>query len=311
MDVQTSICILTYNRCDSVMAVIGSMYNLLDDSTEIIVVDNDSSDDTCLSVTSRFEKARYYKTAKNVGASGRNIAFRNARGSVIICLDDDVSGITGEMISRLHTRFRDNPLLGAVNFKVVDAFTGHICNWVHQCKVEDYYDKEFPTYGITEGAVAFRKAALDSAGDYDDIFFISHEGPDLAFRIMREGYDCIYWGDIVVSHRHENAGRMSWLNYYYDTRNHIYLAAKNYPFKKAVRTLAVGLLSMLVYSIRDGYFRYWVKAVHDGIKNLPLILQKRKVLPEHVLNRIRVIDENRAPVLYKIKSRLFRKSARL
>lgn len=293
------------------MAVMESIYNLLDDSTEIIVVDNNSSDNTCLNVTRRFEKARYFKTEKNVGASGRNVAFRNALGSVIICLDDDVSGITAEMIARLHAKFRNNPLLGAVNFKVVNAFSGHICNWVHQCKAEDYYDKEFSTYGITEGAVAFRKAALDKAGYYDDIFFISHEGPDLAFRIMREGYDCIYWGDIVVSHRHENAGRVSWLNYYYDTRNHIYLAAKNYPFKKAVRTLTVGLLSMLVYSIRDGYFRYWLKAVRDGIKKLPVLLQERNVLPENVLMRISAIDENNAPVLYKIKSRLFRKTARL
>lgn len=293
------------------MAVMESIYNLLDDSTEIIVVDNNSSDNTCLNVTRRFEKARYFKTEKNVGASGRNVAFRNALGSVIICLDDDVSGITAEMIARLHAKFRNNPLLGAVNFKVVNAFSGHICNWVHQCKAEDYYDKEFSTYGITEGAVAFRKAALDKAGYYDDIFFISHEGPDLAFRIMREGYDCIYWGDIVVSHRHENAGRVSWLNYYYDTRNHIYLAAKNYPFKKAVRTLTVGLLSMLVYSIRDGYFRYWLKAVRDGIKKLPVLLQERNVLPENVLMRISAIDENNAPLLYKVKSRLFRKTARL
>ncbi|MBW4055431.1 MAG: glycosyltransferase [Proteobacteria bacterium] len=293
------------------MAVIDSIYNLLDDTTEIIVVDNNSSDNTQLSVTKYFDKARYFKSEKNVGASGRNIAFKNALGSVIICLDDDVSGITGEMISRLHTKFGKNPRLGAVNFKVVDAFTGNICNWVHHCKVEDCSAKEFFTYEITEGAVAFRKDALDKAGYYDDIYFISHEGPDLAFRIMREGYDCIYWGDIVVSHRHENSGRASWLNYYYDTRNHIYLAVKNLPLKNAVGYLTVGLLSMLVYSIRDGFFRYWVKAVHDGIKNVPLILLKRKVLPENVMIKINEINENKAPMLYKIKSRLFRKNARL
>lgn len=311
MTIQTSICILTYNRCDSVVAVIESIYNLLDDSTEIIVVDNNSTDNTCSSIAKNFNKVRYYKTEKNVGASGRNVAFKNALGSIIICLDDDVSGITDEMIINLHTKFSNNLRLGAVNFKVVDAFTGNICNWVHQCKSEDYYEKEFFTYEITEGAVAFRKEALDKAGYYDDIYFISHEGPDLAFRIMREGYDCIYWGDIFVSHRHENSGRASWLNYYYDTRNHIYLAVKNLPLKNAVGYLTVGLLSMMVYSIRDGFFRYWVKAVHDGIKNVPLILLKRKVLPENVMIKINEINENKAPLLYKIKSRLFRKNARL
>ncbi len=311
MNIQTSICILTYNRCDSVVAVIESVYNLLDESTEVIVVDNNSTDNTCSSITKHFKKVRYFKTENNVGASGRNVAFRNALGNVIICLDDDVSGITGEMILSLHNKFNMNSRLGAVNFKVLDAFTGAVCNWVHHCKQEDYHAKEFLTYEITEGAVAFRKHALDNAGYYDDMYFISHEGPDLAFRIMREGYDCIYWGDIVVNHRHENSGRVSWLNYYYDTRNHIYLAVKNFPLIKAIRYLAVGLLSMLVYSIRDGYFRYWVKAVRDGIKNMSLLLRKRNVLPENVMTRIRAIDEHKAPLLYKIKSRLLRKSARL
>lgn len=311
MTIQTSICILTYNRCDSVVAVIGSIYGLLDESTEIIVVDNDSADNTGGVIRELFSNIRYFNTGQNIGASGRNVAFSNALGNIVICLDDDVSGITGDMILRLHTKFRTNSRLGAVNFKVLDAFTGAVCNWVHHCKPEDYHAKEFLTYEITEGAVAFRKDALDKAGYYDDMYFISHEGPDLAFRIMREGYDCIYWGDIVVSHRHENSGRVSWLNYYYDTRNHIYLAVKNFPVTKALRYLAVGLLSMLVYSIRDGYFRYWVKAVRDGMKNMSLLLRKRNVLPGNVMSEIRAIDEYKAPLLYKIKSRLFRTSARL
>jgi GT2 family glycosyltransferase len=311
MGIQTSICILTYNRCDSVVAVIESMYGLLDETTEIIVVDNNSTDNTDENIKKLFSNIRYFKMEQNVGASGRNVAFSNALGNVVICLDDDVSGITGEMILSLHNKFCMNPRLGAVNFKVLDAFTGALCNWVHHCRPEDYHAKEFLTYEITEGAVAFRKDALDRAGYFDDMYFISHEGPDLAFRIMREGYDCIYWGDIVVSHRHENSGRVSWLNYYYDTRNHIYLAVKNFHLIKAIRYLAVGLLSMMVYSIRDGYFRYWVKAVCDGIKNMPLLLKKRNVLPENVMTRIRAIDEHKAPLLYKIKSRLFRKSARL
>lgn len=302
---------MTYNRCESVVSVVESMYGLLDDSTEIIVVDNNSTDNTGEVVGKRFDKIRYFNTKENIGASGRNVAFNNARGSIVICLDDDVSGITGDMIVSLHAKFRANSRLGAVNFKVLDAFTGAVCNWVHHCKPEDYHAKEFLTYEITEGAVAFRKDALDKAGYYDDMYFISHEGPDLAFRIMREGYDCIYWGDIAVQHRHEDSGRVSWLNYYYDTRNHIFLAVKNFPLLKALRYLAVGLLSMLVYSIRDGYFRYWVKAVGDGMKNMSLLLKKRNVLSRNVMSRMRVIDELNAPLFYKIRSRLFRKSARL
>ncbi len=308
---KTSICILTYNRCESITALLKDIYYLLDDNTEILVVDNHSSDNTQNFIPAEFPNIRYFRTDKNIGAAGRNVAFSNASGDIIVCLDDDVFGLTCEMISKLDNKFRTNLNIGAINFKVLDAFTGNICNWVHHSIPDEFSEKEFLTYELTEGAVAFKRDVLDKSGYYDDIYFISHEGPDLAFRIMREGYDCIYWPGVTVKHRHENAGRVSWLNYYFDTRNHIYLAVKNFPFCHATAYLAVGLSTMLVYSIRDGFFRYWIKAVFDGIMTLPDIWKKRKVLPKNVMGRIGIIDLNNAPLMYKIKTRLFKKGARL
>ena len=311
MPIETSICILTFNRCESVTSLLHGIYHLIDDATEIIVVDNHSGDATQEAVATGFPRVRYFRTPENIGASGRNVAFEHAAGSIVVCLDDDVFGLTAGMVSWLQARFRSDPRLGAVNFRVVDHFTGELCNWVHHCRPEDYSHREFPTYEITEGAVAFRTEALERAGYYDDIFFISHEGPDLAFRIMRAGYECIYCGEVTVRHRHEDAGRVSWLNYYYDTRNHIYLAVKNFPSRYAVGYLFVGLASMLVYSVRDGYFRYWTRAVCDGLGNLPVVWRKRDVLPVELMAAIRHIDRSRAPLLYKIRKRLFSNSARL
>lgn len=310
MTIQTSICILTYNRCASITRLIDGIYSLINETTEILVVDNNSSDNTGERLR-QYSKIRYFRSERNIGASGRNIAFRHAKGSLVICLDDDVFGITADAIALLHEKFRNNSTLGAVNFKVLDAFSGTVCNWVHHCKHEEFCGKEFLTYEITEGAVAFRKETLDKAGYYDDIYFISHEGPDLAFRIMRAGYDCIYCPEITVEHRHENSGRVSWLNYYYDTRNHLYLAFKNFPPAYALRYLSIALSSMFVYSVRDGFLKYWLKAVYDGMRDLVLALPERNVLPDQVMSRIELIDQHKAPLMYKVRNRLFRKTARL
>lgn len=310
MAIETSICILTYNRCSSITRLIDSIYPLIGETTEIIVVDNNSSDNTEIRLR-QYKKIRYFKSEKNIGASGRNIAFRNAKGGLIICLDDDVFGISEEDIALLNDKLQKNRDIGAINFKVIDAFSRKICNWVHHCRQEEFSDKEFLTYEITEGAVAFRKKALDKAGYYDDIYFISHEGPDLAFRIMRAGYDCIYTPEITVEHRHESSGRVSWLNYYYDTRNHFYLAFKNFPPTYAFRYLSIAIPSMFVYSVRDGFFKYWIKGVYHGIRDLAQALPERHVLPEQVMSRIELIDRNKAPLIYKVRSRLFRKTARL
>jgi GT2 family glycosyltransferase len=306
----TSICILTHNRYDSVTALLRSLRDLKGDNAEILVVDNHSSDNTSL-IPSEFSSVRYFRTDKNIGAAGRNVAFSNASGDIIICLDDDVFGLTESMMLKLHDKFRNNPRIGAVNFKVLDAATGDICNWVHPGMPERLAEEEFLTYQLTEGAVAFRKEVLDRTDYYDESYFISHEGPDLAFQIMAQGYDCIYWPEVVVEHRHEKTGRVSWLNYYYDTRNQIYLAIKNFPFCHAAAYIVVRLTLMLVYSVRDGFVQYWIKAVLDGLMNLPRVWRKRAVLPEDVLRRIRAINRSNPTLLYKLRKRLFAKDARL
>jgi GT2 family glycosyltransferase len=311
MTIDFSICILTYNRCCSVVALLEEVSSLIDDSTEVIVVDNHSDDATKCVVPVNFLKVRYFRTDENIGAAGRNVAFENARGKIIVCLDDDVFGMTRNSLAEIYKKFKSNPKLGVINFKVLNAFNGKLCNWVHHCSPDIYQDKEFPTYEITEGAVAFRKEVLYKSGFYDPIYFISHEGPDLAFRILRCGYDCIYSGDIIVTHCHEQTGRASWLNYYYDTRNHIFLAVKNLPFIFAAKYLFIGILSMMVYSLRDGYFAYWCKAMKDGIKSLPELVEKRDCLPDDVIKVIKQIDRNKEPFIYKVRSRLFKSSARL
>ncbi len=82
--------------------------------------------------------------------------------------------------------------------------------------MEDHENKRFTTYEITEGAVAFNQKALLSTSLYPDYFFISHEGPDLAFQIMNNGYSVIYNAEVVVKHYHSDLGRKSWTTYYYD-----------------------------------------------------------------------------------------------
>ena len=82
--------------------------------------------------------------------------------------------------------------VAAVNFRVVDKETGEQINWCHHRKLEEFADRRFDTYEISEGAVAFRREVVIDAGLYPEIYFISHEGPDLALRIMDLGFRVIY-----------------------------------------------------------------------------------------------------------------------
>jgi GT2 family glycosyltransferase len=301
-----SICILTFNRCSLLRALLRELSKLKYKPLEVIVVDNHSEDLTQAMIKHEFPGIAYMRTERNIGAAGRNLGMKRASGQVVITLDDDVTGLTDNALASLARQFKEDPNLGAVNFRVVNE-EGHTCNWVHHCKEEDFFDKKFLTYEITEGAVAFRKDTLRLAGGYPDRFFLSHEGPDLALRILDQGFQSIYSGDIVVKHLFAQEGREAWRNYYYDTRNQLWLAARHFPVAYALRYLMRGLVSMLVYSLRDGYFIYWLRALADGVRGCKEALKERKVLADATMNAVRNIDSHRPGLGYLIKHRLLHK----
>lgn len=306
-----TIAILTYNRKDLLRELLHSLQKIQYKPLEIIVVDNHSTDGTREMLNNEFSKIKHIRTKENVGVSARNLGMESAEGDIIITLDDDVIGVGDEEVLNLVRRFQNDPKLGAINFKVFDHKTKDICNWVHHCKSEQCCNTEFLTYEITEGAVAFRKKVLDEVGYYSETFFLSHEGPDLAFRILNNGYSVIYSPIVAVVHCHSDLGRKPWLRYYYDTRNQLWLAARNLPVSYAITYLARGILSMGVYSIRDGFFLYWAKGVFDGCKGLRHELSRRNAVSKTTMRIIRSIDADRPDLRYIIRKRLFKESVRL
>ncbi len=298
-----SICVLTYNRCSLLRELLKELEAITYKPLEILLLDNHSTDGTQEMVRANFPTIKCIRTEANVGAAGRNVAMRAAEGDIVVTLDDDIQGFGDQAIEVLVRKFSEDPTLGAMNFNVVNL-AGDVCNWVHHCRQEDFYDKDFLTYEITEGAVAFRRCTLERSGYYPETFFLSHEGPDLAFRIIENEFKVMYTGSVKVTHGFASEGRDSWRNYYYDTRNLLWLAARNFPLSYSTVYLGRGLFSMFVYSVRDGYIRYWWKALVDGIAGLKQAIQERKVLNRSTMEVIRKIDSHRPSVAYMIRSRL-------
>lgn len=304
-----SIVILTYNRPDSLSKSLNYIGKIKHRPLEVIVVDN-HSDIPVDAIVDQYEFARVIRTEANLGVGGRNRGLAEVRGNIVITLDDDVYGVTDEALIILWNLFIDTEI-GAVCFKVTDEVTDEVINWCHHYRQDEYSDHQFMTNEITEGAVAFRVSALRQSGYYPERFFISHEGPDLAFRLMNVGYKVLYTPSIVVKHSHAIAGRPNWRRYYYDTRNLLWLALRNYPFWYGVKRLSIGLGAMFVYALRDGFLRYWFKGVFDALRAAPEVLGERTGMTAHTIMLNRQIESFRPSFWYMLKKRLFSKKVRI
>jgi GT2 family glycosyltransferase len=304
-----SIVVLTFNRNHLLARLLADLERFSARGAEILVVDN-ASTEPAEAVTRAHPRVVCIRAPHNLGAAGRNLGFAAARGDIIVCLDDDVFDLSAHALDVLDGLFRDAQV-GAVNFKVLEEGTRRVVNWVHHRRVEQYCDATFDTYEITEGAVAFRRTVLAKVGGYPESFFLSHEGPDLAFRIMNHGARVIYSPGLDVTHCFAPEGRKSWRNYYFDTRNTLWLAVRNLPMFYGGWLVLRQTFAMFVYSIRDGHLRWWAKGVWDGIRGLRAALRERQGLSKDAFRRIRDIDRFRPPIVYLLRKRLSKSGMRL
>ena len=297
-----SIVVLTFNRNHLLGRLLEDLQRFARAGAELVVVDN-ASTEPAETVTRHFPNVVMIRAPRNLGAAGRNLGFKAARGDIVVCLDDDVFGLSADALEQLDRVFEE-PTVGGVNFKVLEEGTGRVVNWVHHRSVEQFADATFDTYEVTEGAVAFRRSILDEVGGYPEPFFLSHEGPDLAFRVMNRGSRVIYCPALSVTHSFAPEGRKSWRNYYYDTRNTLWLVVRNLPFGYGAWILFRQTAAMFFYSIRDRHFKWWAKGVWDGLMGLRQALRERERLSKNAMRRIREIDSFRPPLLYVVRKRL-------
>ncbi len=302
-----SVSVLTFQRPEMLTETLTGLVGLDVPDLEILVIDNSEDDRTEQLIAESFPTVIYRRTGFNSGVAGRNLGLAEASGEIVVTLDDDVTDLAAEDIAMIQTVFAADARLGALNFRVLNAHTGDVCNWCHHRKPEEDAQSFFLTYEISEGAVAIRKAAFAGTMGYPERFFIGHEGIDLAYQLMDAGFTVAYDGRVAVRHHHHQSGRPDWRRYYYDTRNHIWLAARHMPLGYAVRYLLIGLGSMLIYSIRDGYLTKWVSGLHAGIRGLRETLVDRAVWQPQTRALCREIDSKRPSFWYMVRKRLFRR----
>ena len=307
-----SVVVLTYNRPERLAHSLKKVALLEKAGIELIVVDNCSELSAQEIADGVGVNAEVIRTEDNIGAAARNLGIERARGEIIITLDDDVSGLTVDDCLNLQKMFQNDASLGGLCFQVRDEVTDEQINWCHHRRIECWRNRSFETEEISEGAVAFRSTVVkEKGGLYPEEFFISHEGVVAAIRIMNQGYSVRYTPDVVVQHATERTARVSWRRYYYDTRNTLWLCVGFLPFWYAVKLLTRSTPTMLLYSVRDGYLRFWLKGVVDGLGGLGYFLKNREKPAKRTVQKLRDIQLYRPSVFYLIRRRLFRRGVRI
>jgi GT2 family glycosyltransferase len=210
--------------------------------TEVIVVDNGSSDSSQDYITREHPAVRLLALDRNLGLTGgNNLGFRAAKGEILISLNNDTEAEPG-FVESLVEALLDHPEAGMAAAKMrlfdrrdtlhsagdgygVDGIPFNRGVWQRD---EGQFDQPGWIFGGCGGAVAYRRAMLDQVGLFDESFFMYCEDVDLNWRSQLAGWKCWYTSEAVVYHKLSATGGGPVASYY-TGRNTLWVIAKNYP----------------------------------------------------------------------------------
>ena len=189
-----------------------------DIASEIIVVDNNSTDDSCEMVKSLFPNIKLIQNKENVGFSkGNNIGVKHAKGEFICILNPDTVVAEDSFKVLLDFAEKQNNC-GAVGCRLIDGngrflpeSKRHIPTpWVSVKKIlgftNSYYASEIAedNIGKTEILVGafmlIKKDLYTSVGGFDEDYFMYGEDIDLSYKILKAGRTNYYNGNTSIIH---------------------------------------------------------------------------------------------------------------
>lgn len=226
--------------------------------TEIVVMDDTSSDDSVAWVRKNYPHVRLMINPHNLGfAPTNNKGVREAEGELVVLLNNDTKAKPGWLSALVKAWQTDPDHIAAVGSKMlnwegdVTAFYGGEVNFVGKgfelwCPVDsaddpkEPYDMLFPCAGA---ALYHRQTWLD-VGGFDDQYIMTYEDVDVGWRLNLLGYRCVYEPASVV--HHQTRGWLSSIDYGrrapFLERNALATIFKNYDDEAFHRILPVALL---------------------------------------------------------------------
>lgn len=297
-DPQISVIIVTYNSAKYLPVCLNSLFDTKYSNLEIIVVDNNSSDDTIPIINSFKEKIVLIRSNKNLGfAEGNNLGIKSAKGEFVFLINPDTS-VDKNIFTNLLKAF-DCDLKVAVAQPAVYLMkdpkklnlTGKVTNFLGFDWVRDYQKQTVPERGeiisFSGCGVMIKKSILQKTNAFDPKYFMYYEDSDLSWRIRLFGFKIMFVPDAIMYHDYKYVPIESYLSLkkklFLNERNRIMTIYKNYSARTIFLLLpAIFLLElcMIIFSILSGWFLEKIKGYLSVIKLRNSLDQDRKFIQQ-------------------------------
>ena len=211
--------ILNFNGQDVLAQCLSSVYQSDYLNFEVVVVDNNSSDDSLEQARKSFSRAHFIKNSENFGFSkGNNVGIRWALekfADYVLILNNDTI-IEKATLSELVQAMQRNESFGIVSPVIFSAdnssvwFAGGTVDWQKMRNNHIYEvksDSPYPSEYISGCAMLVKKDVFIKIGIFDERFFLYYEDADFSMRAKKAGFDLLIVPTAHIKHLEQSNGK--------------------------------------------------------------------------------------------------------
>jgi GT2 family glycosyltransferase len=228
-DKSIAIIIINYNTCQELQACLGSIRP--EEASQVVVVDNDSSDGSVEMVKSRYPWVSLHANKTNLGYGGAaNQAIAGCSAQYVVLLNSDTLLQTGAL-EGLVRYLDEHPQASIVGPRLINAdgtlqascysFPRPLDTFLENSTIAVSFGRLIRRYipGIrrlywrtwthdsvrivpwVKGAVlAIRREAFNAVGGFDESFFMYFEDADLCYRMKKAGWEVHFTPITTIIH---------------------------------------------------------------------------------------------------------------
>lgn len=267
--------ITTRNRREDLRRTCTVLKQLQPPPSEQLITADGCTDDTVEFVRSELPGVRLLVNERGMGSvASRNRMMREARGDLVLSLDDDSYPEQLDCLARFVPMFEKRPRLAVLHFpQRSDEYPETLTQ-------SDFGPARLSRSFASSGAVLRRSAYLELPG-FESRFFHMYEEPDYGLQCAAAGWEVLFDPMVVIRHHYSGQERSKMRNHHRHARNELWAAVLRCPFPHVVGLVGYRIFSQFRFACQRGWVwqepRWWWQA----LTGLPYFLKRRQPISWH------------------------------
>jgi GT2 family glycosyltransferase len=271
----TSVMITTRNRAGELRQTCRVLRQLNPVPLEILITADGCTDDTVAVVRAELPEATLLVNQIGRGSvASRDRMMREARGDLVLALDDDSHPEQPDCLGYIVPLFEGNPKLAIAHFpQRTDEYP--------ETLTQTNFGAPRSTRSFANSGAVLRRSVYLQLPGFEPKFFHMYEEPDYALQCVAAGYEVLFTPLITIRHHFSGTTRNEIKNHHRHSRNEFWSTLIRCPFPQVFGLAAYRVFSQFRYATKRGgnwMLRepvWWWQAV----SGIPYCLKKRNAIP--------------------------------